>query len=226
MGEHKAERHVHRRGSGGDVAVAEAVNTAVLKPSRGRTKNEIHMAHNVTVVKILAPAIEQDRVLPAEEPTVAEHRPVPVHAEGEGLPDRAGGILKREIFGGEIIRIDRGGRGLERANGAALGIGDAGVQVKRQHGVGGVVADQLEKSFFALEIDEFAIDAGGDVNHDGVLAAAGRHRHDGRLNRLERRPPGGGHIQVRLSEEGGSGSQQRQQCRQWKSFHSEGYIGF
>src|SRR5947199_47660 len=97
-----------------------------LKPGRGRAENKIHMAADVAAFEILPSAVDEDGVLPAEETAVAETGAVAIHPDGEGLADGAGGIFKGEIFRGKIIRINRGRRRLEGADGFALGVGDAG----------------------------------------------------------------------------------------------------
>ena len=46
-------------GSSGDVTTTQTIDLAFLKPGGGRAENEIHMAGNVTIVKVLMPAIEK-----------------------------------------------------------------------------------------------------------------------------------------------------------------------
>src|SRR6185312_16415355 len=104
------------------------MDLALLEPCGGGAKNEIHMAADIAVLKILPPAIQKDGILPAEEAAVAEARAVAIHADGQRLADRPGGIFKRDVLRRKIIRIDRRGGCLEGADGFAFRIGDTGVK--------------------------------------------------------------------------------------------------
>ena len=95
-------------------------------------------------------------------------RAVAVHADGQRLADRAGGVFKREVFRREIVRVNRGGRRLERPDGFAFHVREAGVKIERQDGVRGIVADEPEESFFALDVNQLLINAGRDVDDDGI----------------------------------------------------------
>ena len=160
---------------------------AFLEPRRRRAKNEIDMAANKTVLKILPAAIEQDRVLPAEKTAVAKRGLVAIDTNGQRLADGPSGILKRNVFGCEIIRIDRRGWRLERADGFAFGIGDAGVKIEGENRVRGIgiLTDKAEEGFLTLHVNEFFVDARRDVNDHRIIPTAGWHRHDRRLHRLE-----------------------------------------
>src|SRR6266540_6316237 len=72
MREDKTERLVGGRRSGGDVTVTQTVNVAALEESRRRAEDEIHVARDVAVFKILAATIEQNRVLPAQKTAILE----------------------------------------------------------------------------------------------------------------------------------------------------------
>ena len=123
------------------------MNFAFFKPRRCSAEDEIRLAGDVTIFKILPPAIEQNCILPAEETAVAERGAVAVHADGERLADRCAGILERDVFRREIVRINCCRRRLERADGAALGVGDAGVKIEREDGVRRILATSLKKLF-------------------------------------------------------------------------------
>src|SRR5262249_61160906 len=97
MREDKTERLVGGRRSGGYVTVTQTMNVAALEESRRRAEDEIHVARDVAVFKILAAAIEQDRVLPAQKKAFAERDGVDVHSESRGVPDGPGGAFKRRV---------------------------------------------------------------------------------------------------------------------------------
>jgi len=130
-----------------------------------------------------------------------------------GLADRPGGILKREIFRREIVRVNRRRRRLERADGLALGVGDAGVKIERKNGVRRIFADDLEETFFALDVNQLLVNARLDVDDDRILSAARRHGHDGFLHRLELPAAILSHDQIRLRNQRLTGKNGRE-CQQ------------
>src|SRR5687768_9686156 len=85
--EDEAERLIVWRRGGGQVAVAQRVDVAALEEGGRRAEDEVHVAGDVAVLEVLTPAVEEDRVLPAEEAAVAEDGAVAVDADGERLPD-------------------------------------------------------------------------------------------------------------------------------------------
>ena len=163
-----------------------------------RAENEIHVTGNGAVFKILAAAVQQNRILPPEETAVAEHRAVAVHADGQRLPDRARGVFKRDVFRREIIRVNERRRGAERAQGFAVKVGEVGLQIAGDDGGGRVFTHQFEKAFLALHIDQFPVDAGFDVNDHRMGAGARRHGHDGGLHIGELAAAVGGDNEVGL----------------------------
>src|SRR5262249_14032670 len=110
MREDKAERLVGGRRSGGDVTVTQTVNVAALEESRRRAEDKIHVARDVAVFKILAATIEQDRVLPAEKAAILETHAVAVYAQRQRLPDRSGGVFKRDVVRREPVTVNLPGR--------------------------------------------------------------------------------------------------------------------
>src|SRR5262249_33911893 len=67
MREDETERLVGRRRGRRDVSVPQTVNMAILKKSRRGAEDEIHVTRDVAVFKILAAAVEQNRVLPSQK---------------------------------------------------------------------------------------------------------------------------------------------------------------
>src|SRR6266404_1562635 len=78
VGEHVSEGLVLGRGSRSDVTVPQAMDVTALEEARSCAKNEIHMARDIAILKILTAAIRQNRILPAPKPAVPECRPVAV----------------------------------------------------------------------------------------------------------------------------------------------------
>ena len=155
---------------------------AFLEPRRRRAENEIHVTGNVTIFKILPAAVQQNRVLPAQKAAVAEHRAVAVHAHGQRLSDRARGIFKRDIFRREIVRVNcRRGR-VKSADGFAVRTFDVGVEVASENCLFRVFADEMEKAFLALDINQFLVSARFEVDDHRIGPGAGRHGHDGGLH--------------------------------------------
>src|SRR5436309_3285150 len=98
------------------------------------------MAAYKTILKILPPAIQEKRVLPAQKTAVAKRDAVAIHANRKRLADRAGGIFERHILRRKIIGIDGRGRCLERANRCgAFDVRDTGVEIESKNRVGGII---------------------------------------------------------------------------------------
>ena len=74
---------------------------AAIEVTRGRAENEVDAALDVAVREVMAPAIDQDRVLPSEEAAAAEFQPVAVSAQREGLRD-GGTFRARTRFAGIV----------------------------------------------------------------------------------------------------------------------------
>src|SRR5262249_18279662 len=87
VGEHETVGLYVGRRSGGDIAVAQAMDVAFLEKGGGGAEDEIHVAGDVAVLKIMAAAIGENGVLPAEEAAMAEDGAVAVKTDGEGLAD-------------------------------------------------------------------------------------------------------------------------------------------
>src|SRR5262249_62241895 len=109
MREDKTERLVGGRRSGGYVTVTQTVNVAALEESRRRAENEIHVARDVAVFKILAAAIDQDRVLPAQKAAILETHAVAVHAQSQRLPAGPGGGFGRDCVAREAAALHPAG---------------------------------------------------------------------------------------------------------------------
>jgi len=130
------------------------VNVATLEQRRGAAEDEVDMPGDERVLEILAAAVQENGVLPAEETRVPEHRPVAVDAERERLADRPGGVLQGQVLGGEVIGVDHDGRRPERADRLPVRSGHVGVQVEGDLGRHRILADQGEKPLLPLDIDQ------------------------------------------------------------------------
>src|SRR5437016_1185833 len=89
---------------------------AVLKKCSTASENEINMAGDIAIAVIVPPAIGEDSILPTEKSAVAEHDPVTLDSDCQGLPDGPGGIFEGEVLRCEIIGINNCGGGSKRAN--------------------------------------------------------------------------------------------------------------
>ena len=76
---------------------------AMLEKGAACAEDEIHMACDVAVLKILAATIQKNCVLPTQKAAVAKDNAVAVNSHGQSLTDRASGIFKGNILGGEIV---------------------------------------------------------------------------------------------------------------------------
>src|SRR5262245_52033501 len=93
---------------------------ATLEVRGSATEDEVDMARDEGVLEVLPTAIEEDRVLPAQEPAVAEHHAIAVDAQREGLTDRSRGVLERQVLGREVVRVDDRRRRAERPDRLAV----------------------------------------------------------------------------------------------------------
>jgi len=182
MVEDKSKRLFAGRRGRSNIAVAQTMEAAVLEPRCARPKNEIHMARNVAILVIMAPAIVKYCVLPAQETAMAKRHAVAIDARGEGLSFRPGAIFERDVLGHEIVGVDPGGRRAKRADGPAVGAGEAGEQIETQNGRARVVAQQMKEAFLALDVDQFPIRSRFDMDDGGMGGAAERRVADGRLD--------------------------------------------
>jgi len=143
------------------------------------------MAGNVAVRKILMAAIQKDGVLPAQETAVLEGSVIAVHTNGKGLPHGTGGVFERDVLSGEMVSVNgRGGR-FERAERLAIQIRHARVEIEGDDRIRRVITNEMEEGFLPLNIDQFVIGSGFDVNDDGTGRRSRGHGHDGGLKAIE-----------------------------------------
>lgn len=174
------------------------MDMTIFKERRGAAKNKIDVALNVTVFKILPAAIDEDRVLPAEKTTVAKYNAIGIHANGQCLSDRARRIFERDVLRREIFRVDHCGRRAKCANRFVVQSLQICIQVKREEGGFRIFANEMEETFLALNVNQFLIGAGLDVNENLIVRRAHWNSHDRGLNRFERRAAIGRDKQVRI----------------------------
>src|SRR5437867_12250125 len=105
----------------------------IFEEGRRRAKDKIDVAGDVTVLEILPSAVYQDRVLPAEEATVAKHDAIAFDPNRQRLAHRAGHVLKGDVFNGEIVRVDEGRRSAKCADRLSVGANHVRVEIVREH---------------------------------------------------------------------------------------------
>src|SRR6266481_6545343 len=150
------------------------MNAAFLKPAGRTPKNKIDMARNVTSFKVVPATIGKDRVLPAEESTVAKGNSIAINTNRQRLANRTGGILECDILGAEVVCIDKGRGRAKSADRFAVRTGHFGIQVICKNSIRRILADKVEKPLFALDIDQFLIGARFDADDGWVRRCAGR----------------------------------------------------
>ena len=183
-GEHEPIRLLGRRRRGGEIAVAPGVEPAALEERRRAAEDEIDMTRDERVFEVVAAAIEKDGVLPAEEAAVAKRHAIAVDPDRERLPDGAGGVLERQVLGGEVVGVDDGGGRAERADRQAVGPEPGRRQVVGQDRARGILADERHEPLFALDVDQLAVGPGLDEDDPaGGRARVLRHGVDRLLDR-------------------------------------------
>lgn len=106
LNEDETKRRFRFGAGGSDVAALLAPNMTVLE-DRGRVAaDKIDAAFDIAILEIRSLAVEVERVLPAEEPAVAEDLFVALGPHGRGLSHIPGGVLKRDVFGREVVRVN------------------------------------------------------------------------------------------------------------------------
>src|SRR6267142_5639228 len=133
------------------------MNVTFLKPAGRASENKIDMARNVTAFKVVPATIGEDRVLPAEESTVAKGNSIAINTNRQRLANRAGRILECDILGAKIVCIDKGRGRAKSADRFAVRTGHFGIQVIRKNSIRRILAYQVQKPLFALDIDQFPI---------------------------------------------------------------------
>ena len=82
------------------------MNVATLEERRCRAKDEIYVACDITVLKILATTIEQDSVLPTQKAAIAKCYAITVYAQRQSLSNWPGRILKSDVFCRKTIAVN------------------------------------------------------------------------------------------------------------------------
>src|SRR4029079_8630240 len=160
--EDEAVRGLGRRRRRRELAVAPGGEAGALEPRGCAAEDEVDVPGDQRVLEVLPAAIEKDRVLPAEEPAVAEHHAIAVDAQRERLPVGSGGVLEGQVLGGEIVGVDDRRRRPERAHWLAVGTGIAGLQSVGQDRRRRIVPDEHHEPLFALDVEQLVVGAGPD----------------------------------------------------------------
>src|SRR5690349_9178201 len=118
------------------------------------------MTGDVAVLKILASAIYENRVLPAKKAAVTKYDSVTFDTNGERLPDRASRVYEGNVLNREIVGIDECRRRAKCPNRFAVRTNHVGVEVVSNNCLRRVFADEMYESLLVLDINQFPVDAG------------------------------------------------------------------
>ncbi len=119
----------------------------------------------------LSTAVEQDRVLPADESAIAKDDAVAVDTNRERLADRPSRILERQILDREVVGVDIHRRRAERADRQTVGPRIRGLQAVCDDRPSGILAHEGDKSLFTLDVYEFVVHAGLDCDDPPSVCA-------------------------------------------------------
>jgi hypothetical protein len=148
------------------IAVAAAMDLAILEHGGGIAENEIHGAGYVAVDIILASGGGVECVLPTEEPAVAQHRAIGIEGQGDSLRARAECVFEGDVLRFETVAVDSGS-GAEKSSAGLF----------RAHGGGdngglGILADEADHRHVGRDDDSFLVGARSDLN-DQTAAVGG-----------------------------------------------------
>src|SRR5688572_24841064 len=129
IGENEAVRLILWGRSSGDVALTQHVDGTAIEKSGGAAEDEVDVALNVAVLEKMPAAINENGVLPAEEPAAAEDETVSIRAQRERLANGASMIRECDVFPKHAIPIDLDGRRAKRADDLSIRPGQIRVQI-------------------------------------------------------------------------------------------------
>src|SRR5215831_6838687 len=158
IGKHETVALFCGRRRGGNVAVTPRMNVASLEEGRRRTKNEVHMPSDQRILEVVTAAVEQNRVLPAQEAAITEDGTIAVYTQCQSLTHGACAVLKRDVFGGEIVCVNENRRGAKRADRSPIRADHVRVEVIRNDSPDGIFSNERDEPLLALYIHHLAID--------------------------------------------------------------------
>ncbi len=130
----------------GHITLPLAVNVAVFENRGGVTENEINVTLDVAVLVILPPTVREQRILPADEATIAKDNSIGVHVNGDGLRTSAVGVLKRKVLSAKVTAPDIGAVRLARVSRCF------GAEIKRQSRLQCVLTLERDEGFSLREL--------------------------------------------------------------------------
>ena len=145
---------------------------AALEESSGAAEDKIDVTGDVAVFKVLPATIDEDRVLPTEEATLAKDSAVAIDANGKRLANRPRRILESNVLSGEVISIDLRGRRAKSANRFVVFADQVRIQVIGEYGLCSVLADESDETLFMLHVDEFFVGSGLNENDCRIVGAS------------------------------------------------------
>ena len=149
---------------------------AAVEEGRGAAEDEIHVPCHVAIREVVPSAIQQQRVLPAQQPAAAKFAAIAIHPQRHGLPDRTRGVRDRDIFPLHAIAIDLHGRRAKRAQRPAIGSRLLRMQIERDHRLRGILSMHPDMPALALHIHPLAVGAGLHEDVPPRRGGIGAHR--------------------------------------------------
>ena len=157
----------------------------MIENGGGFPENEIDVTFDITVAEIIAAGtVGEDGILPAEEPAIVESVAVAGDFDGQGLTVRAEGVLKGDIFDGDIVAEDSGAWGGEGADGLAIGAGPGFAEIECEDGFCRVITPDMNVRSGAGDSDLLLVGSRKNVNVV-VEVGIGGNGVDGLLDGLE-----------------------------------------
>ena len=162
----------------GYVARPFAVNRAVFKDRRRGAEDEIDVTLDIAVFEIMTVAINKQRILPTEEATIPKRSAIRVYKQRHCLRTHSKRILKRDVLGAKIIRVD------ERAERESRVARVLCAQFKGENGLVWIFTAKRDVTLTGAHSYLILINARLDSNHNCSIVVFGNVVQRG-LDRLE-----------------------------------------
>lgn len=158
-----------RRACGGDVGVGFAVDRAVFKQRGRAAKDEVGRAFDGAVFVALAAvgAVGVERILIAEHAAVFKLAAIGLRRDRDRLANGPGGVFDDQVDRPEVVALDKQGRGVEGAVGAAFDLVEIIVPGDR-HLAGGLGLEG-QSAVPGMNSDLFLVHAGCDRDGDPLI---------------------------------------------------------
>ena len=164
-------REVWGRG-GREIAAQKGVDRAAVEGGGGPAEKEIGRSGDRTVFDGVTAAVDEERVLIAEQTAAAKNGAVAVDADREGLAlRRAGGVGEGEILQREVVGVEAHGGRTEGGGRFPVGSGIVVAELEGQDRFLRGLTDERDEAFLPLDVHNLAIRAG--LDEEGPTARAG-----------------------------------------------------